>query len=240
MTPYIPIRSPFVSVPKKEDSRRTITDGSQRRNGQKTRFKAWILKNWQRGAPAVLHLPSVNTILAGVKACRLYYPDSTIVLFYVDMSHFYRIFLVDPSQTLFLIVLIEFALCLLLKFALLLDSASISVQIPSPSLGISWTPSLLFLMSGLGKCLQQKERSSPYLESSCSAPKSSSQVYFILTACWTLKEERIAWIPLSFLTQTLRLMSCGGWPISVTGMVLEMDLLTTKTINYLRPEFLIW
>lgn len=99
--PFRTFASPLGLVPKQNSAiGRTITDCSQRGAGINT----WIPPRWHRGEYFEMRLPTINHIIAAVHRCREKHPGKKILLFKVDLARYYRNFLVDPTQTPFLVI----------------------------------------------------------------------------------------------------------------------------------------
>ena len=100
--PFQTFRNPLGTVPKPHcpDSRRVITDCSQRGKG----INSWIPHNSHRGKQVIITLPGTAQIVAAIKRTRYRYPGEVIKLWKSDYSRFYRQFLSCPSQSPFLCI----------------------------------------------------------------------------------------------------------------------------------------
>jgi hypothetical protein len=98
-TPFKVYASPLGSVPKANStSTRTITDCSQRGAG----INSWISAHFHRGKEWAIHLPTTTHIIECIKRIRLRHPGKRILMFKLDLSRYYRFWLVCPGQSPFL------------------------------------------------------------------------------------------------------------------------------------------
>ena len=101
VTPFPVFCSPLATVPKPGSStRRTITDCSQGKLG----INSWIPAHWHRGKKWKIKLPSTDDIVVAIRQVRSAHPGDAVVLFKLDLSRYYRWFLVDPGQVPYLAV----------------------------------------------------------------------------------------------------------------------------------------
>ena len=101
LCPFKIFHNPIGTVPKANSKvRRTIVDASQKGKG----INQFIPKDHHRGEPWHLTLPSVDTIIASIRAVRRKYPGQKIQMFKVDYSRWYRVFPLDPGQIRFLAI----------------------------------------------------------------------------------------------------------------------------------------
>jgi hypothetical protein len=99
--PFEVFRSPMGSVPKpKSDSTRTITDCSQGLHG----INNWIDAHKHRGKEWAIHLPTGDDIVNNIARVRRENPGKKVVLFKIDMSRYYRFFVVCPGQVVYLAI----------------------------------------------------------------------------------------------------------------------------------------
>ena len=99
--PFQTFASPLRLVPKQNSKiGRCITDCLQCGAG----INSWIPPRWHRGEYFEMRLPTINHIIAAVHRCRQKHPGKKVVIFKVDLARYYRNFLVDPTQTPFLVI----------------------------------------------------------------------------------------------------------------------------------------
>lgn len=99
--PFPTFCSPFGSVPKpKTNSTRTITDCSQHSAG----INNWIDPHFHRGREWHMHLPTGQNIVQDISRVRRENPGKKILLFKIDMSRYYRFFVLCPGQSVFFCV----------------------------------------------------------------------------------------------------------------------------------------
>jgi hypothetical protein len=101
--------TPLGAVPKVNSTRfHIITDCTYSEKG----INHWIPKQWYRGKPHFIKLPTVDSIVAGVKKVRLRHPGARIVGFKVDIARFFQNLGIDPGQSPYLAVLVDHLLYL--------------------------------------------------------------------------------------------------------------------------------
>ena len=94
--PFQVFASPLGSVPKSHSEvTRTITDCSQGTAG----INAWINAHFHRGRYWEIRLPSTRHIAASIAKVRAKNQGCEIQLFKIDLSRYYRFWMVCPGQT---------------------------------------------------------------------------------------------------------------------------------------------
>jgi hypothetical protein len=104
LLPFKVAVTPLGAVPKLNSARRRIiTDCSFSGKG----INAWIPKQWYRGQPWKIRLPTVDDIAAAIVQCQLKFPGEPIVGFKIDLARYFRNIGIDPGQSVFLAIIVD-------------------------------------------------------------------------------------------------------------------------------------
>jgi hypothetical protein len=67
----------------------------------------WIPKQWYRGQQWKICLPTVDDIAKQIRLAWLHYPGEKIVSFKMDLSCYFQWLWIDPSQSVFLAIIVD-------------------------------------------------------------------------------------------------------------------------------------
>ena len=96
--PFKTYCSPLNTVPKKNsETRRTVVDCTQMDTG----INSFIDAHMHRGKYWKLSLPNSQSIISRIQRARSRYPGQRILIFKLDMSRWYRWFILDPVSSIF-------------------------------------------------------------------------------------------------------------------------------------------